>query len=242
VQFAGRPLEDDVSPGAWIAAALRPFGEHVVGSLVPPVFDHYVRVFHPAVRYVGDDDVEVRWTEVAVANRTLAHPVMEWASLTGSMDFFEDADQSPLWDQAPARGHLPVVVADALVEVLRRHTRTPDDVFFGVWSGFGFIVGDAQTLELPGRDHWLVRGPIELAAANMAEEPSEQSASLWWPADRSWFVATDIDLVTTFVGGSAACADDLLGHPALEAAAVPADQRFTWDADTLNPLPFDGPD
>jgi hypothetical protein len=128
------------------------------------------------------------------------------------------------------------------VEVLRRHTGTPDDVFFGVWSGFGFIVGDAPTLALPGRDHWLVRGPLELAAANLAEEPAEQSASLWWPADRSWFVATDIDLVTTFVGGCAACVADLLEHPSLEAAAVPADQRFTWDADTVNPLPFDGPD
>jgi hypothetical protein len=242
VQFAGRPLEDDVSPGDWIAPALRPFGEHVVGSLVPAGFEAHARVFHPAVRYVGDDDLAVRWAEVAVANRTVAHPVMEWGSLTGSMDFFEDADQSPLWDQAPARGHLPVGVAEILVAVLSRHTGTPHDVYFGVWSGFGFIAGDAPLLELPAREHWLVRGPIELATANMAEEPSEQSVSLWWPADRAWFVATDIDLVTTFVGGSAACVADLVTHPGLEAAPVPADQRFTWDADTLNPLPLDGPD
>jgi hypothetical protein len=246
VQFAGRPLEHELSPGDWIAPALRPFGEHVVGSLVPALFDSYVRVFHPAVRYVGDDDVDVPWAEVAAANRTVAHPVMEWGSLTGSMDFFEDADQSPLWDQGPARGHLPVAVAEALVEVLRRHTRTSDDVFFGVWSGFGFIVGrtpiTAPTLALPAREHWLLRGPIDLAAGNLAEEPAEQSASLWWPADRAWFVATDIDLVTTFVGGSAACVRDLLDHPGLEAAPVPVDQRFTWDADTVNPLPFDGPD
>jgi hypothetical protein len=76
----------------------------------------------------------------------------------------------------------------------------------------------------------------------MAAEPSEQSASLWWPADRAWFVATDIDLVTTFVGGSAACVRDVLDHPLLEAAPVPADQRFTWDADTVNPAPVDAPD
>src|ERR671916_1436989 len=37
VQFAGRPLEHDVSPGGWIAPVLRPVDEHVVGSLVPPV-------------------------------------------------------------------------------------------------------------------------------------------------------------------------------------------------------------
>jgi hypothetical protein len=242
VQFAGRRLEDDVSPGDWIAPALRAFDEHVVGSLVPAVFDDYARVFHPAVRYDGDDDVEVSWAEVAAANRTVAHPAMEWGSLTGSMDFFEDADQSPLWDQAPARGHLPVDVARALVEVLRPHTRTPDDVFFGVWSGFGFIVGEAPTVALDGRAHWLLRGPIDLATVNMAEEPSEQSASVWWPADRSWFVATDLDLVTTFVGGSAACVADLLRSERIEAARVPVDQRFTWDADTVNPWPVDAPD
>ena len=83
---------------------------------------------------------------------------------------------------------------------------------------------------------------LDLATANMAEEPSEQSASLWWPADRAWFVATDIDLVTTFVGGSAACIGDVLRHPRVEAARVPIDQRFTWDADTVNPLPYDAPD
>src|SRR5687768_11248898 len=31
-------MEDDTSAGDWIAAALRPLDEHVVGSLVPPLF------------------------------------------------------------------------------------------------------------------------------------------------------------------------------------------------------------
>jgi hypothetical protein len=241
VQFAGRSPETDVSPGDWIAPALRPFDEHVVGSLVPTVFAGYARVFHPAVRYVGDDDVDVPWAEVAAANRTVAHPAMEWGSITGSMDFFEDDDQSPLWEQAPARGHLPVTAALPLADVLRAHTGTPDDVFFAVWDGFGYIAATAPTLALAAREHWLLRGPVDLAAANMAPEPWEQSASLWWPADRAWFVATDLDLVTTYVGGSAACVNALLAHPALEAAAVPVDQRCTCDADTVNPPPVDAP-
>jgi hypothetical protein len=242
VQFAGRALETDVSAGGWIAPALRPLHHAVVGSLVPPLFDAYARVFHPAVRYAGDDDVDVRWAEVAAANRTVAHPAMEWAALTGSVDFYEDADQSPLWDQAPARGHLPVGVAAGLVDVLRRHTGTADDVHFGIWSGFGFIVGDAPTLALPAREHWLLRGPIDLALANMAAEPSEQSATLWWPADRAWLVATDIDQLTTYVGGSTRCVADLVGHPGLEAAQVPAEQGVGPDADTVNPRPLDALD
>ncbi|SFK35615.1 hypothetical protein [Geodermatophilus ruber] len=241
MQFAGRPVEIDVSAGAWIAEAVRPLGEHVVGGLVPPVFAAYARVFHPAARYDGLVDVDVAWAEVAAANGTRAHPAMEWGSITGAMEFFEAADQSPLWDGAPARGHLPETVAHRLAGVLARHTTTPADCLFGVWSGFAELVADHPTLALPGREHWLVRGPIGLAAANLAREPAEQSANLWWPADRAWFVATDIDLVTTYVGGSRACVDELLAAEGLEAAEVLPTQRINWDADTLNPLPLDGP-
>ena len=96
-------------------------------------------------------------------------------------------------------------------------------------------------LEVAGRGLLLVRGPVEFAAANLVPEPASQSANAWWPADRAWFVATDIDLMTTYVGGSAACIAELLATDGLEAAQVPADQRVTWDADTVNPLPLDGP-
>jgi hypothetical protein len=244
VAFAGRPLENDPSPGDWIAAAVGPFDAHEVGSLVPPVFEAYARVFHPAARYAGDEDVDVRWAEVAGANAAVAHPAMEWGSITGLMEFFDEAHQSPLWDAAPARGHLPAHVAQCLSDVLSRHTSTPDDCFFGISADFGFLPEGAPVmLRSPaGRPHALVRGPIGLAAENMADEPWDQSAGIWWPADRAWFVVTDIDLVTTYVGGSAACIADLLAHQGLEAAAVTASQGVTWDADTINPLPLDGPD
>jgi len=240
VQFAGRPVEEDVSPGGWIADAVAPFGRGVA-SLVPPVFEAYARVFHPATRYLDVRDVDVSWTEVAAANGTVAHPVMEWGSITGSMEYFENTDQDPVWQGAPARGHLPTAVAARMVDVLARHTATPDDCWFGVWHGWGVLDGDRPTLPLPEREYWLVRGPIGLATENMAPEPSEQSASLWWPADRAWFVATDIDLVTTYVGGSTGCIADLLAAAGLETAPADAAQAVTWDADRVNPLPPDGP-
>jgi hypothetical protein len=236
--LAGRVAESDTSPGAWIAAAVQPGA--TVGSLVPPVFAAYARVFHPAARYAGDDDVDVAWAVVAAANATIAHPAMEWGSITGLMEFFEAADQSPLWDGAPARGHLPEHVAAGVAAVLRQHTTTPDDCFFGAPAEV--LATDAPTLTVGGNDVVLVRGPVELAARNMAEEPSEQSATLWWPADRAWFVATDLDLVTTYIGGSAACIAELLASPGLEAAEVSVSQGTGWDADTVNPLPLDAPD
>ncbi len=236
MQFAGRPVETDTSPGAWISAAATS-STIGVASLVPPVFDAYARVLHPAVRDEGADDVDVTWAEVAAHNGTVAHPLMQWPAVTGSWDFLGEADQSPVWDDAPAEGHHPVSVATSLITVLRRHTATPEECWFGVWHGFGGLVSAAPTLQLPDRGYWLVRGPIELAAANMAPEPSEQSVNLWWPADRSWCVATDIDLLSTYVGGSTACIAELLGTPALEVAPAAPGDPVDHAADEVNPLP-----
>ena len=233
---------------AWIAEALRPFSDHCVGSLVPPVFEAYARVFHPAVRYpdewdlvpgTDDPDEDVTWADVAAFNGRTAHPAMEWASITGSWEFRGNDDQPGLWNDAPAEGHLPVSVAERLVGVLARHTTTPDDCWFGLDTTWH--AGTGPRLTLPAREFVLVRGPVGLAATNFDMEPAEQSANVWWPADRAWFVATDIDLMTTYVGGSAACVAELVAAEGLEVSPVPADQKVTWDADTVNPPPMDAP-
>ncbi|MGY1855307.1 hypothetical protein [Modestobacter sp. SYSU DS0290] len=241
MQFAGRAVALDTTAGQWLAESARSARPETVAALVPAGFPALARVFHPAVRYVGDDDVEVPWSSVAAANGTAAHPLMQWGSVTGAMDYFENDDQAPLWHGAPARGHLPVPVAERMVEVLTRYTRTPDVCWFGVALG-GAVLTDHPTLTLPEREYWLVNGPITLAAENFAAEPYEQSANLWWPADRAWCVATDIDLVTTYVGGSAACIAELLDVAELEAAPAAATDRTTWDADEVNPTPADAPD
>jgi hypothetical protein len=225
VQLAGLPVETDVSTGVWFSSARRRGEPGTVGALVPAVFEAYARIFHPAIRYAGDDDVEVPWSEVAAHNGTAASPLMEWVALTrGPVD-----SQPPVWDDGPSEGHLPVSVARRLVEVLARHTTIADDCVFGRWDGFGF---DLPSPEVPprlllrgGRDVVLVRGAIGDAARNLAPEPHEQSANLWWPADRSWCVVTDIDLVSTYVGGTRACVDDLLATSGLETApAFPGDR------------------
>jgi hypothetical protein len=236
VAFAGRPPETDVAPGAWIAGSVRPaLGD--VGSLVPPTFAAFARVLHPAVRYEGDDDVAVTWAAVAEHNGTVAHPLMQWPALTGAWEYLDEDSQPPVWDRAPDEGHLPVPAAERLAAVLTAHTTTPDDCYFGLWSGGGLVLADAPTLVLPHRAFWLLRGPIGLATANLADEPMEQSAHLWWPADRAWCVVTDIDLMSTYVGGSADCIADLLASDGLEVAPAGVDQSTFWDADTVNALP-----
>jgi hypothetical protein len=220
VQFAGLPVETDVSAGVWISAARRRGEPGTVGAIVPAVFEAYARIFHPAIRYAGDDDIEVPWSDVAAHNGTVAHPLMQWDALThGPVD-----SQPPVWDDGPSEGHLPVAVANRLGQVLRAHTTTSADCFFGRWDGFGY---DLPRPDVPprlllrgGHDVVLVRGTVADAVRNLAPEPHEQSANLWWPADQAWCVVTDIDLMSTYVGATAACIAELLVAPGIE--AVPA--------------------
>ena len=66
--------------------------------------------------------------------------------------------------------------------------------------------------------------------ANLLSEPP----NIWWPANRAWFVATDIDLDSTYIGAGQECTDALFRYPALE--AVPAEYRASvaMTADTIN--------
>jgi hypothetical protein len=217
VQLGGLPVEEDVSRGVWISSARRRGRPGTVSALVPAVFEACARVLHPAIRYDGDDDVEVPWREVAAHNGTAVHPLVQWVALThGPVE-----SQPPVWDDGPSEGHLPVTVAARLIDVLTRHTATPDDCLLARWDGYGY---DLPHPEVPprlllrgGKDVVMLRGSIADAVRNLAPEPHEQSANLWWPADQAWCVVTDIDLTSTYVGGSAACIAELLATPGIEA-------------------------
>jgi hypothetical protein len=230
----------DATPAAWVMAGIRHFG-YDVGSIVPATFRAYARVFHPAVRGEGSDAAEVRWAEVARANGRVMHPAAEWGSITGSWGYQYGGSQPGIWDYPPSTGELPAGVAARLVAVLARHTSTPQRCWFAVWEGFGGLASQwrsAPRFELPHRSMLLLAGPVDAAAASLDAQPwLGQSASLWWPDDRAWCVGTDVDLMTTYIGASTRCVEDLQRKPNLEILVVSADQRVTWDSDTINPLP-----
>ncbi len=51
------------------------------------------------------------------------------------------------------------------------------------------------------------------------------SPNLWWPDDRAWCVATEIDLAWTYVGGPARLVNDVLTNPHLEAQPASPDDN-----------------
>ncbi|WP_420879611.1 hypothetical protein [Rhodococcus sp. (in: high G+C Gram-positive bacteria)] len=233
----GLRMVRDVDAGQWIVDQVHGF-DHTVASLLPPSFPAYARIFHPAT---AADGMPVRWAEVAAANGTTAHPVMEWGSIVGAWD---TSGQPGVWEDDPEQGSLPPTTARALAAILGRFTGTPDKCWFAHWEGSGHLgaPSDYRRLSMPARDMILFAGPLDMADTQFGATrrfPVGMSAHLWWPDDHAWCVATDIDLRSTYLGASTECVAAVLAGGGLEALPARADQRLTWDSDTVNPLPPD---
>ncbi|TWP38343.1 hypothetical protein [Leekyejoonella antrihumi] len=204
------------------------------------------------------DDEPIRWSMVAGRNgleMTADTDYPEIALLPAT------ADGSPMRGVAgPDEGTLPLEDTSALIDVLRNHTRDVDRCWFCLWDGYGWdtaasysstaaLLGDQTAppvgsadpvpdavrngprVSLPSRSYFLYQGDLADALAFVDSE--QQTPKLWWPQDRSWCVATEIDLPWTYVGGSDELIRSIVEDSRLEAWPVrPTDspwQRIpTW--------------
>lgn len=101
------------------------------------------------------------------------------------------------------------------------------------------------TLELPGRGYVLLRADVrEFTDPNWVDTAGlgwfyghGPTPNILWPADRSWFLGSEIDFDSTLIGGSRALIDAILSSDDLEAAEVAEDTDLTITGDAINPLP-----
>jgi len=77
---------------------------------------------------------------------------------------------------------------------------------------------NAPLVRLPAREYLLYRGRPDQVAGWM------DGPNLWWPADRAWCVASEIDLPWTYIGGSKMLIADVLGDPELRAQPLSLDE------------------
>jgi hypothetical protein len=229
----------DLREASWIAPVLLPLVSGV-GSLVPPVFEAYARLLHPAGRADGSP---VRWEEVAAWSGGTLHALAQWMPMAYPRRSADapSSEVPPPFDTPPPDGQLPPATLSALGDLLARYTTTPDSCVVGVWEGWGGWAPPGTTRapkpELPGRAYWLLRGPLtEIGAIGWRFERRFQqlAPSLLWPAAQSWFVATEVDLDSTYVGGSSQLVEALLADPRLEAWAVSASDGVTAGTDEIN--------
>ncbi|WP_342373300.1 hypothetical protein PCC79_06145 [Propioniciclava soli] len=237
-------LVTDLSPTTWIEPRLEPWGWGrgvPVCSQVPTGFAVYLRLFHPA------PDGR-RWDRIAAQRYRFAHPLMQWEGLCRNQDEFVNG---------PMIGSLP----EAEMRRLFGHLPSADEVYYAFWNGFGLdyvaagldperpgrVLGQGRRidswrtplLELPSRGYVVLRGPLHplaLVTRGQGDAPlePEQSPNLIWPAEHTWFVATEIDHRFTLIGGDEALATALLDDPELEVVRVQPDDRIDYGGDTVN--------
>lgn len=222
-----RPAVDAVA-AEWVAAAITVFGSRV-GQLMPAGFEAVARVLHPA-----GDDASVSWADVAGSTGRFVHPAAQWDRISAG------APGAPV--QEPTVGTLPEPTAAALADALARHTAAPDDCLFGLWEGFGGAdYQGAPWFGTPARGWRLFTGPLAAAPVPVLSPRRQldfayrELPGLWWPADRAWFVLTEVDFDSTLVAGTRALVDDLLSDPRLEAFEVTDDTDLSHTGDEINP-------
>jgi hypothetical protein len=79
----------------------------------------------------------------------------------------------------------------------------------------------APRFRIAGLDHVLLHGPLT-AVASLRFGPLRwfESPNLWWPEDRAWLVATDIDATSSYIACDAACFERLAASDDLEVLAT----------------------
>lgn len=64
----------------------------------------------------------------------------------------------------------------------------------------------------------------------------DKTANLIWCDDPNWWITTDIDLNSTYIGGDKELIQEVLGSPALEALPVKVDDGITICSDRVNSI------
>jgi hypothetical protein len=238
-----------VGEAAWIGERLAPFEAHRVASVIPGGFEACARVLHPAGGGPAGDGPVVRWRDVAAWSGGSVDRLTQFHSI--ALPPVRPPGEPPWRGRGPLQGtpHPPDAVA--LAQLLGPATSTPERCLFCLWDGYGWERGTSlltrhgeapvrlpgpipervltgPRVRLPRRDYLLYTGPVEAVIATaLLGERHRQAANVWWPADRAWCVASEIDLAWTYVGGTAAAIDRLLADPRLEAVPAAADDPLT---------------
>ena len=261
---AGPAWSDAAGEADWIGERLSPFG---VTSVVPAGFGAYARVLHPAEEPGRGGDRLVRWAEVAAWSGMPLRQDAQFHSI--ALPPVRPERQAPWRGQGPHEGSLYLPDAEALAGLVRQWTTTPGRCWFCVWDGYdwgGTLLGPpgepgvrlpdpvpaairrGPRVRLPNRDYLLYAGPVEAVAAVAPISGMGQTPNLWWPADRAWCVATEIDLPWTYVGGPAGLVERILDDERIEALpAQPGDSLArveewvaTWAGEATARLLSDG--
>jgi len=243
----------------WIVARLHPFNSYDVGAVIPTGFAAYAKILHPASRW--PDHTDVRWSEVAASTGRVIHPLVQFHAIATPVAGRE-LEERP-WRGEPRTGLLSDRQVRALSRLAGKHTSTADACWFSLCEGYGYFTPGAMVefrasfaegpkprlSRLPfsfqrkpkkrpvsakkvtpnnARSYLLFTGSVRDAVG------WEDGPNIWWPEDRAWCVASEIDLPYSYVGGSTELIEEVLADPELEALPAQLEDPVTYDSDKIN--------
>lgn len=252
-----------VENAGWIGERLHPFNAHDVGSVVPTGFAAYARILHPA----STREREVRWAEVAAWSGRVIHPEVQFHALVPSptpdrvgSEPFTYPPRDGVLPASQVRA-----LAELLSRHTSTSARCWFCLWhgYGYFNEGGIAELRSYRNSLAGRfarwRHEHVRVSLRRArarpllgrlvvpnpqrsyllfAGSVNQAPGWQDGpNIWWPDDRAWCVASEIDLAYTYVGGSKELIEEIVEHPALEALACDIRDGITYDSDKVNSSP-----
>jgi hypothetical protein len=196
-----------VAPAEWIAGARRGVG-WTVGALVPNQYPSILHVHAP------DPSVEEWWSAyrrlfgiiASIGERHTSRPNRAWFAVWEGHGF-DSGTTHIAW-----RGPLDDATRRTLEQERSRLRDEDERRHAAIRAGLRQV----PRFDLPDRTYYLLAGPV--AAATRLQEPGSSRGwcrpDLFWPDDRRWFVATDVDFWSLHIGGDV----DLISEVA---AAVP---------------------
>jgi hypothetical protein len=228
----------------WPAAPFR------VRDLVPPVFEAYARILHRPNRPTDGRIPTGSWAERASeVGRELgpktSRDVLEGPNDDGRGDDWRAEEGSLIELEAEALGsllpgHTSTALdcwfamwsgwgdlsgaSGALYRVPER-TIAKLSIRWRSWLESWRARREAARLKTfplfgqSGRSYLLFHGAVD-DAARFHLSYRFQSPALWWPQDRAWFVHTEIDATSTYVGGRRSMIGRLVGEQILESFKV----------------------
>ena len=103
-----------VEAAGWIAAALAPFEEGLVASVIPRGFAAYARLLNPVRASLGRGTRPVRWNEIAGWSGVPLRPDSQFHSI--ALPPRPPAGPPPWNGQGPERGSLDLADAETLIK------------------------------------------------------------------------------------------------------------------------------
>lgn len=207
---------DTVAPTEWLDHSCR--GEWwTVGALVPNQYESLLRVYPPPPS-PGDWWSVYRALFDVVASIGAGHtssPDRAWFAIWEGHGFGSKSTRRA-WRDPPA-DETERRARDAEGARLRDEDRRHN-------AAIGAALAEIPRFDRPGRTYYLLEGPVTaVTGLRHPDGHGWRNPDLYWPDDRRWFIATDVDFWSLYIGGSSGFISELAESVPTRCEAVDLD-------------------